>query len=340
MRILVTGSAGFIGSFLTDYLIEENHTLFGVDNLSGGFKENIHKKSNFTKLDIRDRKNTDAYISKIKPQLIYHLAADATEGRSQFTPLQSTETNYMAYLNLLVPAIRNGMKRIVLVSSMSVYGSQKTPFVETMDRKPDDIYGISKASMERATEILSKVHNFSYSILRPHNVYGPRQNMSDPYRNVLAIFINRLLSNKFFYIYGTGNQKRAFSYIDDIIPPLAKAGFLKEADGEIFNIGPTKEYTINALSKIILEEFMEGKKLPKNLAPRYLKQRPMEVKDAWCTAEKAERILGYKTTVTLREGIKNMVSWAKERGPQEFRYLENLELVNKDTPDIWKKKIM
>lgn len=340
MKILVTGAAGFMGSHLVDSLIDMGHTLYSVDDLSGGYRENVNKKSAFIKLDLRDKEKTEKIIQKIKPQYIFHLAADATEGRSQFTPLNATQRNYVAYLNLLIPSIRNGLEKIIVTSSMSVYGSQKPPFDETMRRDPDDIYGISKSAMERATEILAEVHKFRYTIIRPHNVYGPRQNLADPYRNVIAIFINCLLNNKNFYIYGDGEQKRAFSYIDDFTPYIIKAGFNKKADGEIFNIGPTEEYTINELSRTVLNEFFADKKIPKKFLPKYVAFRPKEVKDAWCTVKKAERMLGYKTTVNLQEGVKRMIEWAKEKGPQTFIYLDNLELVNDKTPATWKNKLI
>ena len=259
MKILVTGAAGFMGGHLVDSLIKKNTNdeIFGVDDLSGGYMDNVNNKIKFTKLDLRNRKKTEEYINKVKPDLIFHLAADATEGRSQFTPINCTERNYVAYLNVLVPAIRNGLKKMILTSSMSVYGSQKPPFNEKMERKPDDIYAISKSAMERATEILSKVHGFKYTIIRPHNVYGPRQNMADPYRNVIAIFVNCLRNNKNYFIYGNGEQKRAFTYIDDFTPYILEAAFNKKADSEIFNIGPTKEYTINELSDVILKILTE-----------------------------------------------------------------------------------
>ena len=201
MKILVTGAAGFMGSHLVDALLDLGHEVYSLDDLSGGYMENVNPKSHFVQIDLREREKVEEFINETKPQIIFHLAADATEGRSQFTPINCTQRNYMAYLNLLVPAIRNKVEKVILTSSMSVYGSQKPPFKETMDRKPEDIYGISKASMERATEILSHVHDFKYVLIRPHNVYGPKQNMADPYRNVIAIFINCLLNNKHFYIY-------------------------------------------------------------------------------------------------------------------------------------------
>lgn len=341
IRILVTGAAGFMGSHLVNNLIEMGYTqVFGVDDLSGGYMDNVSPKSTFTRLDLRDREKTKAYIDKTKPEFIFHLAADATEGRSQFTPIGCTERNYLAYLNLLVPAIQNGFKKIILASSMSVYGSQKPPFSEDMLRLPDDIYGISKAAMERATEILSEVHEFNYVIIRPHNVYGPGQNLSDPYRNVVAIFINCLLNNRHFYIYGDGEQKRAFSYIDDFTPYIMKAAFLKEAEGEIFNIGPVEEYSLNQLADVVLREFFQDGTVSAHLKPQYLPMRPMEVKEAWCSVDKAKMILDYKTTVTLKEGIRRMIAWAKKKGPQKFQYLDDLEIVNKNTPTAWVEKLI
>jgi UDP-glucose 4-epimerase len=268
MRILVTGAAGFMGGHLVESLVKLNkHQIFSVDDLSGGYTSNVSPKSKFTKLDLRDRKKVDSYIKKVKPELIYHLAADATEGRSQFTPLSATERNYLAFMYLLVPAIREGLKKIVVTSSMSVYGGQKPPFSEEMKKSPEDIYGIGKAAMEDAVAVLAKVHKFNYTIIRPHNVYGPKQNLADPYRNVIAIFINCLLNNKNFYIYGDGNQKRAFTYIDDFTPYFLKSGFLDTVNGEVINIGPKEEYTINQL-KEGLE--LETKNMPKTWSKKLI----------------------------------------------------------------------
>jgi len=340
-KILVTGSAGFMGSHLVDNLLELKHEVYGVDDLSGGYLRNVNLDDNhiFTKLDLRNREKIKAYIELIKPEIIFHLAADATEGRSQFTPINSTERNYLAYLNLLIPAINNGVKKIVLTSSASVYGSQKAPFSENMPRRPDDIYGIAKASMERATEILSKVHGFKYCIVRPYNVYGKFQDLADPYRNVIGIFINCLLNKKNFYIYGDGKQKRAFTYIDDFTPYFLKTGFQDNCNGEIINIGPRQEYTINYMARIVLEEFFKGKEIPKEMLPKHLPLRPQEVKEVFCTTKKAEKLLNYKPGVSLKEGIRKMILWARELGPQEPRYLDELELPN-NAPDTWAKKLI
>lgn len=329
-----------MGSHLVDYLLKEGQDVYGLDDLSGGFLRNVNKNCQFTKLDLRDKEAVRIYIEKTKPEIIFHLAADATEGRSQFTPLNCTERTYLATLYLLVPAIKNGMKKFVFTSSMSVYGAQKPPFSEEMERKPEDIYGIAKSSSESAIEILAKVHKFAYTIIRPHNVYGPRQNLQDPYRNVIGIFINSILNNKNFYIYGDGNQKRAFTYIDDFTPYLAKAGSSYLCDSEIINIGPEKEYSINEMAECVLETFFKKGDIPDHLKPKYLPPRPQEVKEAYCTQEKAERLLKYNPKVSLEEGVRRTVQWAKKIGPQKPVYLDELEIYTEKTPETWTKKLI
>ncbi|MBI3075221.1 MAG: NAD-dependent epimerase/dehydratase family protein [Parcubacteria group bacterium] len=296
-------------------------------------------KKRFTKLDLRDRKKTGDYVARLKPKLIYHLAADATEGRSQFTPFSAMDRNWGAYMNLIVPAIKYGLKKIVLASSMSVYGAQKPPFREDMQLRPEDIYATSKASMEISTKILSNVHGFKYTIVRPHNVYGPRQNLSDPYRNVIGIFVNRLLHNKPFYIYGDGKQKRAFSYIDDVTGAVAGMGFNEKCNGRIFNVGNDHPITIGKLGGLVLKEFFDST-YTKRFLPRHLPARPQEVKYAYCMHDALRKLTGYCAKTALGEGIQKEISWAKSIGPQQFRYLDNLDLTNHLTPRTWKNKLL
>ena len=333
MNILVTGAAGFMGSHLVDYLVRKDHKVFGVDDMSGGYWRNINPKSTFIELDLRDTAKVEKVIAELKLGYIYHLAADATEGRSQFLPRECTERNYFAFLNLIVPAVKHGLKKIVVTSSMSVYGDQEPPFHEGMPTKPVDIYAISKAAMEKATEVLSKVYGFEYTIVRPHNVYGPRQNIADPYRNVVGIFMNRIMRKEPLYVYGDGEQKRAFTYIDDNIPYFAETMFNPKANGEILNLGPIEEETINELAWLVQREFGVKSELV------YLPDRPLEVKYAYCTYDKAVKLLGYMTSTSLEEGIHKMAEWAKSLGPQAWKYRDSLELDSPDMPRTWKEKL-
>lgn len=340
-KILVTGSAGFIGSHVYDLLKAQDHRVYGIDDLSGGFMRNVSDKKSFTKLDLRDREKTRAYIEKLKPEVIFHLAADATEGRSQFTPLSAMDRNMVAYQNLLIPAIKHGLKRMVLTSSMSVYGKQQVPFNEKLIPQPEDIYGISKMSMEKTTEVLADVYGFKYVIIRPHNVYGPRQNLSDPYRNVVGIFINSLLHGKSFYIYGDGKQKRAFSYIDDVAPAIIKAAFKKECEGKIINIGSDKAVTLNKLAETVLGSFFgHGSNVSPEMMPKHIADRPREVKYAYCSHSVAKKLLGFKPKTDLREGVEKMITWARTLKRQPFVYLTSLELDHPATPNTWKEKLI
>lgn len=302
---------------------------------------NVPKGCRFVNLDLRHKEAVARHIKRVRPQVIFHDAADASEGRSQFTPLNSTERNYLAYLNLLVPAIRCGLKKMVMASSMSVYGAQRPPFTEDMPRAPEDIYAIAKASMEHATEILSRIHGFQYTIIRPHNVYGPRQNLQDPYRNVISIFINSLMNKRPFYIYGDGRQRRSFTYIDDYTPYAIRAGLGRRFHGEIFNVGPREEISIKDLAKLIIALYFGGaKRCPRRLLPRFLPPRPLEVKLAFTSQKKAEKMLGYKTSVPIEEGVRRMIEWARSVGPQRCSYLRTgLELVSRNTPSTWTKKL-
>ena len=333
-RVLVTGVAGFLGSHLQDQLLKEGYDVFGIDDLSGGYETNIQSATHFYKIDLADSEKAINTILNIKPEIVFHLAADATEGRSQFTPVNCTKRNTLAFINTLTGAIKAGMKKFILTSSMAVYGDQTPPFSETMRRKPVDIYGCNKAMMERMLEIMAKVHEFDYNIVRPHNVYGPRQNMADPYRNVVAIFINKLLKSEQFYIYGKGDQTRAFSYIDDFTPYILQLATRDDLSGQIYNLGPTEVTSINNLGKAICKAF--------NVVfnPVYVPDRPAEVKHAHCTVDKAAIDLNFKTTVPLEEGIKMMVEWAKKLGPQDLKYMDDLEIINDKVPETWLNKLI
>ena len=331
--VLVTGNLGFIGSHLVDALKKKGYRVVGTDNLDGGSCINQNPKIIQYFEDCKDFKAMSAIFKIEKPEIVFHLAADATEGRSQFTPVRCTENGLLASTNVFTAAIKNKVKRIIYFSSLSVYGNQDPPFSEEMEPKPVDVYGVNKAATEKVLEILCKVHKIEYVIFRPHNVFGEKQNMKDAYRNAVGIFINRIMQGKPPIIYGDGEQVRAFSYIDNLIPCVVKA-ITAPVNREIFNIGPTETQTVNYMAEIILKEFKS------KLKPEYVDDRPVEVKCAHCTVDKAKKLLGYKTRVSFEEGIKRMVYWAKLMGPQEFIYLDNLELTSGNVPKTWKKKLI
>lgn len=328
-RVLVTGGAGFIGSHLADKLVAGGYDVSIIDDLTGGYKKNINPKATFYKCDLRNVKATDKAISKIKPEIVFHLAANAAENKAQFSPIDVTSRNYNAFINVLVPALRNGMKRIIVTSSIAVYGAITPPFKETDRPEPEDLYGWSKLIMEESLKILSKVHDFEYVITRPHNVYGPRQNMTDPYRNAVTIFMNALLRGESYYIYGRGNQRRCFSYIDDVVDALYKCGFA-DVSGMIFNIGADKDYTINTLSNVI------QKVAGVHREPIYISDRPQEVKVAISDHTLAKKYLNYEDRISLENGIRATWEYAKKLGPQEPIYTD-IELDSPKLPANWRK---
>lgn len=328
MKILITGVAGLLGSHLAEQLLKDGHEVYGIDNLSIGLQSNVPDGVKWIQADLRDN-NFD--LNGI--DIVHHCAAWAHEGLSSFAPKLITENIYNIFLNTLVSSINSKVKWFVQYSSMAVYGGQLPPFDEDFPRKPVDVYGIAKAACEQSLESLSDVHDFNYTVIRPHNLIGERQ-LVDPYRNVAMIMMNRIMQGKPPIIYGDGEQKRAFSYVGDAIPCLTKIGIDVLPNKEIINIGPTEEYTINHLAETILKEFNS------DLKPVHMDDRPKEVKNAWCTNDKARKVLGYETKTTFEEAIYKMVTWARTQGPREFKYLDHLELIGDKIPLTWQKRLI
>ena len=332
-KIFISGVAGFLGSHLADRMIELGHHVVGTDNLIGGYEDNVNPKIEFYSYDCKFR-NSMAKITK-GCDVVYHCAATPYEGLSVFSPNLVTENTYQITISLLSAAIENRVKRFVFCSSMARYGSQeRVPFVEDAICKPQDPYGIAKYAAESTIHNLAKVHNFEYVIAVPHNIIGPRQKYDDPYRNVASIMINLMLQGRQPIIYGDGEQKRSFSFIQDDIYCLEKLAFQENVLGEIVNIGPDEEFTtINDLARII------AKLLKFDLEPVYLEDRPMEVKIAGCSADKARKLLDYKTKYTLEQGLVEMIDYIKNRGVRPFRYHLDIEIISGNTPRSWKEKM-
>jgi UDP-glucose 4-epimerase len=334
MKILVTGSAGFLGSHLADALIAEGHDVVGVDNLLGGSMENVSSK--FYEADTSDFKKMDEIIGKEKPDVVYHCACSPYEGLSVFSPSIITHNTFSNTVAILSASIAHGVKRFVFTSSMSRYGAQQTPFTEDMAPKPEDPYAVAKAASEEVIKQMSETHGIEYAIAVPHNIIGIRQKYDDPFRNVVSIFINRNLQGKPAIIYGDGEQKRSFSFVDDCIYSMLR--MIDCPSGEIYNIGPDEKdgalTTINELAELVAEATgFEGK-------PIFRPDRPREVKVAHCSSEKIRRDFGYTTKTSLRDGISQMVEDIKRQGAKPFSYYLPVEIVNELTPTTWTKKEM
>ena len=330
-KILVTGVAGFLGSHLAEQLSKMNHKVVGVDNMLGGYKDNVPKSIDFFNFDCCDLKKMNEIMNGI--DVVYHCAATAHEGLSVFSPVEITKNNYLASVSVFTAAISNKVKRIIFCSSMARYGDQQTPFTEDMHPKPIDPYAISKVAAENVLTNLCELNNIEWVIAVPHNIIGPRQKYDDPFRNVVSIMINRILQNKAPIIYGDGEQKRCFSYIDDCLSCLLPMLDQKNLNKQIINIGPDEEFvTINKVSEICSN--ITGS----NLKPIYKKDRPREVKHASCSADKARKLLNYKTKMDLKNGIIKTFDYIKQRGARPFDYNINLEIKNELTPETWLKK--
>ena len=333
MHIFITGIAGFLGSNLADYYLKKKFKVSGCDNLIGGNLENIDvSKINFFKANCEDFEKMKKITKDV--DILCHAAAYAHEGLSSFSPVLISNNNVTGSVSVFTAAIVNKVRRIVYCSSMARYGNIKIPFKEEDELKPVDPYGVSKVAAENILKILSKTHNIEYNIAVPHNIIGAKQKYDDPYRNVVSIMINLMLQKKSPIIYGDGNQKRTFSDIDDCIYCLDKLLTDPQIISQTVNIGPDEEYiSINQLYHLL------SNKLKFNLEPKYLEDRPNEVKEATCSADKARKVLGYKTSVSLDESLNKIINYIKEKGPKDFQYNYPLEINNEKTPAAWKEKL-
>ena len=330
-KILVTGAAGFLGSHLSEKLAKLGHKVIGIDNMIGGYEDNVPNNIEFHKIDCCDLEQVQKIMKGI--EIVYHCAATAHEGLSVFSPYEITKNNYLASVAIFSAAVNEKVKRIIFCSSMARYGEQKSPFNETMKPMPVDPYAISKVASEEVLKNLCELNNIEWVIAVPHNIIGPRQKYDDPFRNVVSIMINRMMQGKAPVIYGDGEQTRCFSYIDDCLSCLIPMLDQKNLNKQIINIGPDEEFvTINKVAEICSN--ITGV----NLNPIYKKDRPKEVKHATCSADKARKLLNYKTTVKLFEGINNTFEYIKMRGVKPFDYHINIEIDNELTPSTWKNK--
>jgi UDP-glucose 4-epimerase len=310
-----------------------NLRVIALDDLSGGFVSNIpkHPLIVFVQGSICDANWIQSIFDTYSIEIVYHLAAYAAEGLSHFIRSYNYKTNLIGSVELLNASVRSKtVKCFVFTSSIAVYGATQTPMLESTIPQPEDPYGISKYAFELDLQTAHRMWGLEYIIFRPHNVYGPNQNLYDKYRNVIGIFMQQILSSQPLTIFGDGEQTRAFSYIDDVAPVIARGPFVPCARNQIFNVGAEHAYSVNHVARVVAQAFGIEKPSIQYLPPR------KEVQHAFSDHSKIRRVFELGNPVELPQGIQKMVDWVRNQGvyltPVEFEAVEVMECL----PPSWR----
>jgi UDP-glucose 4-epimerase len=327
-RILVTGGAGFIGSHIAEELAQRGHQITVLDDLSGGFVDNLAQGVEFVEGSITNFELVNRIFDQGNFDYVYHLAAYAAEGLSHFIKRFNYNNNLVGSVNLINAAVNTGVKCFVFTSSIAVYGtSPELPMTEETYPHPEDPYGIAKLSVEQELRVSKMMFGLDYVIFRPHNVYGERQNIGDKYRNVVGIFMNQILQGKPMTVFGDGGQTRAFSYIGDIVPVMADAIDLPGTYNQIFNIGADTPFSVYDLACAVAQAM--------RVQPEIMHMPPRnEVVNAYSSHEKVRRVFGERKLHTLDEGLSRMALWVKQHGARTSQKFKDIE-VTKNFPKAW-----
>ena len=327
-RILVTGGAGFIGSHVAEKLLKRGHNITILDDLSGGFTDNLVEGISFVRGSITDVGLVNDLFKKKQFEYVFHLAAYAAEGLSHFIKRFNYNNNLIGSVNLINASVNTGVKCFVFTSSIAVYGtSPELPMTEQTPARPEDSYGIAKLAVEQELRVCKEMFDLNYVIFRPHNVYGERQNIGDKYRNVVGIFMNQILQGKPMTVFGDGNQTRAFSYIGDIAPIMAEAIDIPAACNQVFNIGADQPYSVNDLASAVARAM--------EVAPDIVHfPARNEVMNAYSSHEKIERAFSERKLHDLDEGLSRMAKWVKQNGARTSQKFKDIE-VTKNFPKAW-----
>jgi len=330
-EVLVTGGAGFMGSHVAERLLAVGHEVVILDDLSGGFLENVPDRAIFIKGSILDEDLVERLFSKHNFTYVYHLAAYAAEGLSHFIKRFNYRNNLIGAVNLINASVNHDVKCFVFTSSIAVYGASQSPMREDMIPIPEDSYGIAKLAVEQELKVSHEMFGLDYIIFRPHNVYGERQNIGDRYRNVVGIFMNQLLRGEPMSIFGDGTQMRAFTHINDVAPIIAASVDRPSARNQIFNIGSDTPYTVNDVAQVV------STTLRKECRKAYLDARN-EVKIAFSNHSKIDAVFGKQEKVPLEVGIREMAKWVETHGARESSVFGEIE-VAKNLPPSWARVI-
>lgn len=345
MKVCVTGVAGLIGSWVAEKLLEQGHQVVGIDNFFGGYWDTVYddksklnalknKNHTFFLVDITDHERIPAIAHQLEGcDVVYHCAAIAPEGYSVFAPSIIANSVFMGSTVMGTAAVQAGVKRFINCSSMSRYGDQQSPFTEDMPTKPVDPYALAKVSAEDMLTMLGEMHGMKVVHTVPHNVIGPRQRYTDPYRNVASIMANLMLQDRQPIIYGDGSQTRCFSLIQDDVRIYLELLDCDVEHGEVFNIGPDdREISILDLSKVIAGV------LDFDLDPDFQPPRPHEVMHPTCSSNKIRERFGFTPTMSLEDGIVSIVEYIRKRGAKPFEYHIPLEIDNENVPKTWRER--
>lgn len=327
--ILVTGGAGFLGSHVATCLIESGNHVVVLDDLSGGLRDNVHPEVEFIEGNILDVELVNSIFDKHRVRNVFHLAAYAAEGLSHFIKRFNYQNNLIGSVNIINNCINHDVECLVFTSSIAVYGTNQLPMTEELMPQPEDPYGIAKLAVEQELKSSHNMFGLNYVIFRPHNVYGEAQNIGDPYRNVIGIFMNQIMQNKPITIFGDGTQTRAFTYVRDIAPIIAQSHRESAAFGQIFNIGADRAYDLNSLAGEVATAMGRTPEI------RYLPARK-EVSHAYCTHEKVRRFFSQPPETPLNEGLARMARWAKDAGVRQGASFSGIE-IERGLPDSWRR---
>jgi len=329
MKVLITGVAGLLGCHLAEHLITNGYKIIGIDDLSGGYLDHVPEDVRFYKLNLQNAAAVNLIFENETPDVVFHFAAYAAEGLSRYIKKFNYENNVISSVNVINACIKHDVKKLIFSSSMAVYGSQKTPFMETMKPTPEDPYGIAKYAIEQDLKDCYSHFGLEYAIVRPHNVFGPKQNIWDKYRNVIGIWLRQAINKQPLTIFGDGEQTRAFSNIKFYTKPFET--LIDRHSDEIFNIGADKYYKIidvaNMVKQIAAKYGLET--TIKHLEPRN------EVKHAFCNHDKAKSLLNFKDETDLETLIDEMFVWAKSQPDRTVKYMD-YELT-KNLYSFWRK---
>ena len=328
--VLVTGGAGFIGSHVADALLARGHDVTVLDDLSGGFRENVPAAASFVEGSVTDAALVDRLFAERRFAHVFHLAAYAAEGLSHFIKRFNYTNNVIGSVTLLNASVNTGVKTFVFTSSIAVYGTAPTlPMTEQTTPRPEDSYGIAKYAIELELRACREMFGLDYVIFRPHNVFGPRQNLGDRYRNVVGIFMNQILQGRPMTVFGDGGQTRAFSYVDDVAPLIAESIDLVGARNQVFNIGADQPCSVSELTAAVARAMQVAPDVV-HLAPR------LEVQHAHAAHDEVRRVFGDRPQTPLADGLARMAAWVREHGARTSAPFSGIEIA-KNLPAAWQR---